>query len=104
MMIKNLSIQRGATFIKLQWSAPKFHPYFYRQNVSCKLWQGSIPYLFLDIIIEFYATSSLVKSLRPGSQCEIRFKAVYNTATLDRGITLIASTPFGGNAKMLTKS
>ena len=98
-MIKNLSIQRGATFIKLQWPTPNFHPFSYYQTISCNLWPGRIPYLHIDIIMESNATSSLVKSVKPGSKCVIKFRAVYNFASLDEGITIIASTPFGGKDK-----
>ena len=96
LMIKDLSIQRGATFIKLQWSAPDFGPYFYLQRTSCMLWHQRVPYRFFQKVIVSSATSNLVSGLKPGSRCEIRFRAVYNVATLDPGIIIIASTPIGG--------
>ena len=98
-MIKNLSMQRGATFFKLQWPAPRFSPIFYYQITSCSLWYKRISYLHFDKVIEPNATSILVESIKPGSKCAIRFRAVYNLASLDEGITMIASTPFGGNDK-----
>ena len=97
LMIKNVSVIRGTTFIKLQWPAPRFHPLFYHQTMSCKLWCNKVPYLFIDRVKAFDTTSSLVGSVKPGSKCVIGLKAVYNLATLDQGITIIVSTPFGGN-------
>ena len=102
LMIKNLSMRRGATLIKLQWSARRFHPVYYYQTISCNLWPERMPYLYVNKVTDSNATSSLVASLKPGSKCVIRFSAVYNLARLDQGITVIASTPFERNDRNVT--
>ena len=101
-MIKSLYVRRGATFIKFYWPAPRFHPSYYYQIIFCKLWCAKKPYLYFTKVTESNATSSLVASIKPGSKCLIRFNAVYNLASLDPGIRVIASTLFEGNDTIAT--
>ena len=87
LMIKNISTTAGEKFIHISWSTPKFLPMSYRIRVSClQLWNG-IEYRCTTLNATQFDTFHTVTQLAPSSKCVFTLFAIYNPASIDRGIT-----------------
>ena len=70
------------------WLRPRFLPYSYKQTVDCSYLCEWPPTLYSQQSLSGTETAQRIVSdrIRPGSRCELKFKAVYNTASRDDGI------------------
>ena len=91
-MIKVKVSREGSTYFRLSWDPPEYKPFYYQQLTSCRLSCESHPYVNSQMELKGEATSNTLYRLNPGSVCEITFLAVYNNASIDPGIKLIANT------------
>ena len=81
------------SFATLKWSGPTRTPAYIEHSIQCYLVCGNKTYLSRHADILSGETTTLnVTDLKPGSLCENRFRAVYNSARLDRGMTYVFQT------------
>ena len=92
LMIRKVSVTAGDTFIHITWSAPKFHPASYQVNVACCLIHTETEYMQEIFEVISFDTMLTVNNLFPGSHCVFTFRAIYNPASIDHGITRTIST------------
>lgn len=92
-MISNIVAVPEIDRIMLTWTEPRFFPRNYKIATSCMYPCADTAYITdkgtkaISIARKFH-----INNLRPGSDCTIRFTAVYNPASLDEGIIITAST------------
>ena len=93
-MIQNCTYSSGLDYIELMWKSPVYKPQTYEVYYSCSLWGGEEHY-YVSRKVECQnstSTSVIVSALLPESTCLLTLYAVYNPASLDQGITIMAET------------
>ena len=76
----------------VSWNIPTNFPYYYLQTASCKLLCDEGTYYLTEALINGQEYSNTINSLKPGSVCLIKQLAMYNLASIDPGIGLVART------------
>lgn len=103
-MVSNFKTQPDAHEIVLTWTV-QFLPSTYTLDVECEdAFSSGEVVERKGIKISPLARRYNITNLRPGSHCFIFFKAVYNPASLDRGISHIADTQSLGLPSTCSKS
>ena len=91
-MIKGYRVDTTYDTVTLSWDKPEYLPELYEWDVSCMLLCGNVIYITLPVTVLSSATKDSITNLLPGSRCEIKFRAVYNPASLDVGLANIVYT------------
>ena len=99
-MIKGVTVNQGKNFIQLQWLPPQYNPMEYAVSAGCLECDGKLevyervlpPITGKNPSDDKPVTAVVIDNLRPGSKCEIHFRAVYNPASLDSGMYINTST------------
>ena len=94
-MIQSFGVSTDKDIIKLYWEMPAISPYKYIRRYACidirdrTIKEGSADVGYTTTCV-WTKVAELQMTL--GSLCFINLRAVYNTASLDAGITVIAKT------------
>ena len=91
-MIKGYRVDTTDDTVTLSWDKPKYLPDLYEWNVSCTLLCVNFIYITRQVTVRPTETNDFITELLPGSRCEIKFRAVYNPASLDVGLANIVYT------------
>lgn len=86
------SENRSLRAIYLNWTPPVFVPYKFKLSWVCKILCAPLPYSTKILYLDGRLTRQVITSLRPGTHCAISFRAMYNPASLDSGVILVAHT------------
>ena len=78
--------RRFENSIQANWNEA-FHPAMRLEIVAMCKFESGMLYLVNKTILSPNATSFTLTGLMPGSQCEFTLKAVYNPASIDKGIS-----------------
>ena len=81
-----------ANHLVVSWTIPTDFPYYYKQTASCKLLCDEGTYYLTEAMVNGQECSNIIDALKPGSVCLIKQLAIYNPATIDPGIGLVART------------
>ena len=92
-MIDDIDVNVGASEIQLFWFRPEYKPEIYRAFVTCRKHNYTGAYSAEALTND---CSLKISGPHPGSECQVHFFAVYNRASLDRGMTF--------NVNMISKS
>ena len=87
-MIYNVKIKHKGTELILLWNRPKYTPYRYKYRIKCRYVSADTLYLAKDVAKSFWSTFSRVENVYYGSYCTVHFVAVYNPASLDKGLQI----------------
>ena len=82
----------GANQLEVSWTIPTYFPYYYMQTASCTLLCDEGTYYLHEVLIPGRQYSNTINELEPGSVCLIKQLAIYNPASIDSGIGLVAHT------------
>ena len=85
-------VTSGANQLEVSWTLPTYSPYYYMQTASCKLLCDEGTYYLREALIPRQQLSNDINALKPGSVCLIKQLAIYNPASIDPGIGLVAHT------------
>lgn len=88
----NVSVRE--TFAFVEWEIPKFLPSWYQLKGWCSYDACRNARYTLPVQKLSSEKSSATVPVRPGSHCQITLIAVYNTASIDQGITRHVATPY----------
>lgn len=92
-MIQPYQNYEGYDSFAIRWNRPLYQPSHYEYSVSCKVQCAERHYFSLvKEVLPSVHSSITVAELLPRSICEVTLIAVYNPASLDPGIALIATT------------
>ena len=98
-MIHAYLLANGSDYVELYWSYPKFLPERYQVKYMCALKAiSSSEDVENDYIMSntrnLTSDTTLVRitDLRPSSFCTLNLLAVYNPASIDRGIVITGTT------------
>ena len=78
--------------LEVPWTRPQFQTYFYKQVTFCRLLCDHKTYYINEAMLNGAVTLIKLYGLRPGSVCLIRLLAVYNSASIDPGLQILACT------------
>ena len=93
-MINSLNLQPGIFSFGLSWQKPEFVPDHYQFTTHCQLVCASTEYYHNEVPVPAEETTLRVVELMPGSVCRVTLKAVYNPASIDKGLTGTVETSF----------
>ena len=93
MMVEDFQYESYTDHIILSWTAPEYPPYYYERITKCALNGEDELYYHEWPTIDPNDVTNVVESLRPNSNCEITFYALYNKISLDDGIKVDVPTP-----------
>ena len=104
-MIQNVNTYSSWKYISVYWNRPTFLPKNYELSYSCKLKHDVIDYISRkSILIDSREITHKVRNLLPDSFCTLTLLAVYNSASVDRGITTSGETSMSGKYTYLYMS
>ena len=83
-MIPQIQIKPGTRYIDFDWLPPRYMPDHYKVLALCTFATYAPEKISLCEPAESHNLTIL--NLHPGSVCKVVFQAIYNSATLDRGI------------------
>ena len=78
--------------IELNWKALVINPLRYSVWYSCRYVRANTPYIQGDHNFSSKTVFVKISKLRPGSVCRVRLRAVYNPASIDRGLVEVLET------------
>ena len=103
-MIRSHSVTSGTNYITLKWTHPRFQPERYQLKYVCTMKSTCVPIQDTNhsIIIKTQNLTSnttlfTISDLRPASICILTLLAVYNPASIDKGITITRTTLDGAS-------
>ena len=85
-------VNSEAKQLVVSWTIPTDFPYYYMQTASCKLLCDEGTYYLTEAMVNGQECSNIFDDLKPGSVCLIKQLAIYNPASTDPGIGLVAHT------------
>ena len=92
-MIQNFTYLPGLQHIELSWNRPAYDSIMYVLYYSCHSHDGIHHYVDYKVAIEnSSSTSATVSGLLLESICIVTLFAVYNPASVDRGLTIKTET------------
>ena len=99
LMIPSYSVSCGSDYVKLKWAVRHFRPESFEITYSCSVRQVHMAkneqtHYVNKTIRSISSNATIIKicDLRPSSVCILNLLAVYNPASIDSGIDIIAST------------
>lgn len=98
-MIRFLQPNIESMYIELKWSIPNFFPSSYTLTYTCCLTSNQTMYMYTTAKVEnIHSCVHMVNltDLQPGSTCICTLLAIYNPASIDKGITYTFTTPLKG--------
>ena len=84
----------GENQLVVLWTPPRFYPDHYKQTISCRLLCNQRTYYLKETMVNGMEKLTTSNALMPGSVCLIKMVAVYNPASIDPGIGLVAHTRY----------
>ena len=103
-MIPSHSVTSGTNYIKLKWTLPRFQPERYQLIYVCTMKSTSAPsqetnHSIITKTQNLTSSTTLFKlfGLRPSSICILTLLAVYNPASIDKGISITRTTLDGAS-------
>ena len=98
-MIHDYSISSGLDYVELNWTHPKFLPERYQLKYVCTMKPTSeSKHVKSDYIrkrttkLSSYTTIYKIADLHPSTICNLILLAVYNPASIDKGIFMTQTT------------
>ena len=93
-MIRFLQPIIASMYVELKWSVPNYFPSSYMLTYSCALKSNKTTYTASTIEnIACCRERINITGLHPGSTCICTLLAIYNQASIDKGISLTVTTP-----------
>lgn len=78
--------------IELNWKVLVIIPLRYSVWYSCRYFRANTPYIQGDRNFSSKTVFVKISKLRPGSVCRVGLRAVYNPASIDRGLVEVLET------------
>lgn len=88
-MLKDLYISTSRTSLVVEWRKPRFLPYWYIVSYNLIQQSDGLVYGWTKTSLNENSTKFSVRDISPGTLCKWELKAIYNSATLDSGISRI---------------
>ena len=101
-MVKNIDAKPGVGSVSLTWKAPRYLPHSYVITCACKLVDAEENYFNEEYLLFPSTLLFELNHLTNKSKCSLNFKAEYNPASLDAGITFTITTLDPGIQLFLT--
>ena len=103
-MIRSHSVTSGTNYIKLKWTHPRFQPERYQLKYVCTAKSTCVPsqntnHSIITKTQNLTSNTTLftISDLRPTSICILTLLAIYNPASIDKGITITGTTLNGAS-------
>ena len=93
-MIKDIKVYASSDGdgFEIEWNRTNITPFFYLLKAECKLYNSTEKEHHTQSY-PHYKTSIVLNGLEPGSECNLVLFSVYNSATLDPGVTRTGRLP-----------
>ena len=103
-MIRSHSVTSGTNYIKLKWTQPRFQPERYQLKYVCTMKSTCVPshdtnHSIMTKTQNLTSNTTLftISDLHPTSICILTLLAIYNPASIDKGITIKGTTLDGAS-------
>lgn len=92
MTILHQQSKHYAESIEISWDLAQFKPIHFEISFSCRLMCDSTPYQKARSFLQPSSVAFTQTGLYPGSVCEVELVALYNPASIDSGLKMVAYT------------
>ena len=103
-MIRSHSVTSGTNYVKLKWTHPRFRPERFQLKYVCTMKSTCAPsqdtnHSIMTKTQNLTSRTTLftIYDLHPSSICILTLLAIYNPASIDKGITLTGTTLDGAS-------
>ena len=87
MMLEDIRVNPLINTIMIEWRKPKYVPYLYDVSYSLVDQSSGLVYSRMESFLNEGSTTLCIRGIIRGTQCNWEVKAIYNSATLDSGVS-----------------
>ena len=86
-MLQDVQVIPYRYMIIIKWKTPNYVPYHYLVSYSLVQQSNGLEYVRVQTNLWKHSNTFSIKDIIPGTQAKWELKAIYNSATLDSGIS-----------------